>query len=294
METREIVLYEELTGLPFSEFFYRDAPEIIKNKLKKPVMMSLDISNFKLFNEMYGFDMGDQLIKRCVEWFCKKNSDCIIAHNLKASKEQIIDDLNGFLSPLQRRMMKELLNHLDELNTHIRNLDDEIDNFMKPEEKKAASAIQNIPGIADSSAKSIISVIGYDMKRFPTARHLASWAGISPGNNESAHNRKSGKTTKGNTLLRETLVICAHSAARVKTSYFHAQFQRLRLRRGAKKAYVAVAHSMLIAIYHILNEGVAFKDLGAEYYNKFNKERKINSYLKKLKELGYEMPAVVA
>jgi len=218
----------------------------------------------------------------------------IIAHNLKASKEQIIDDLNGFLSPLQRRMMKELLNHLDELNTHIRNLDDEIDNFMKPEEKKAASAIQNIPGIADSSAKSIISVIGYDMKRFPTARHLASWAGISPGNNESAHNRKSGKTTKGNTLLRETLVICAHSAARVKTSYFHAQFQRLRLRRGAKKAYVAVAHSMLIAIYHILNEGVAFKDLGAEYYNKFNKERKINSYLKKLKELGYEMPAVVA
>lgn len=218
----------------------------------------------------------------------------IIAHNLKASKEQIIDDLNGFLSPLQRRMMKELLNHLDELNTHIRNLDDEIDNFMKPEEKKAASAIQNIPGIADSSAKSIISVIGYDMKRFPTARHLASWAGISPGNNESAHNRKSGKTTKENTLLRETLVICAHSAARVKTSYFHAQFQRLRLRRGAKKAYVAVAHSMLIAIYHILNEGVAFKDLGAEYYNKFNKERKINSYLKKLKELGYEMPAVVA
>lgn len=218
----------------------------------------------------------------------------IIAHNLKASKEQIIDDLNGFLSPLQRRMMKELLNHLDELNAHIQNLDDEIDNFMKPDEKKAASAIQDIPGIAESSAKAIISVIGTDMERFPTDKHLASWAGMCPGNNESAHKRKSGKTTKGNTLLRETLVICAHSAARVKDSYFYAQFQRIRLRRGAKKAYVAVAHSMLIAIYHILKYGVVFKDLGADYYNQFNKERKINAYLKKLKALGYEIPVVAA
>lgn len=82
METKDIVLYEELTGLPFSEFFFRDAPEIIKNKLKKPVMMSLDISNFKFFNEMYGFDMGDQLIRRCVEYFCKNNSDCIMAHRI--------------------------------------------------------------------------------------------------------------------------------------------------------------------------------------------------------------------
>ena len=218
----------------------------------------------------------------------------IIAHNLKATKQQIIDDLNGFLSPLQKRMMKELLNHLDELNQHIENLEKEIDDSMKPQEHQAVEAIKEIPGIADASAKAVISVIGTDMERFPTDKHLASWAGICPGNNESAHKRKSGKTTKGNAILKETLVICAHSAARVRDSYFYAQFQRLRSHRGAKKAYVAVAHSMLIAIYHILKYGTVFKDLGAGYYNQFNKESKINAYIKKLKVLGCNVKVAVA
>lgn len=87
---------------------------------------------------------------------------------------------------------------------------------------------------------------------------------------------------------RTTLVVCAHSAVKVKDSYFHAQFQRISVHRGKKRAYVAVAHSLLIAIYHVLKDGVEFKDLGAEYYNQFNKERKIKAYLKKLKALGWE------
>ncbi len=216
----------------------------------------------------------------------------IIAHNLKASREQIIDDLNGVMTSLQRRMMKELLAHLDELNTHIKNLDDEIDNFMKPDEKKAVSVIEDITGIGHTSAQAIISVIGTDMSRFPTDAHISSWAGLCPGNNESAGKRKSGKTRKGNALLRSTLVTCAHSATRNKNSYFYAQFMRISAHRGKKRAYVAVAHSMLVAIYHILKDGVVFKDLGADYYNQFNKERKINAYLKKLRELGWEAPVV--
>lgn len=218
----------------------------------------------------------------------------IISHNLKATKAQIIDDLNGVISPLQRRMLKELLKHLDELNSHIKNLNDEIDNFMKPEEKKAAAAIQDIPGIANTSAQAIISVIGTDMERFPTDSHISAWAGLCPGNNESAKRRKSGKIRKGNTLLRTTLITCAHSAVKNKKSYFYAQFMRISAHRGPKRAFVAVAHSMLVAIYHILKEGVIFKDLGAEYYNQFNKERKINAYLKKLKALGWEAPIVAA
>lgn len=217
-----------------------------------------------------------------------------IAHNLKASKEQIIDDLNGVMTPLQRRMMKELLAHLDELNAHIKNLDDEIDNFMKPEEKQATSAIEDVTGIGHTSAQAVISVIGTDMSRFPTDAHIASWAGLCPGDNESAGKRKSGKTRKGNALLRSTLVTCAHSAVRNKSSYFYAQFMRISAHRGKKRAYVAVAHSMLVAIYHILKDGVVFKDLGADYYNQFNKERKINAYLKKLKALGWEAPVVAA
>ena len=218
----------------------------------------------------------------------------VIAHNLKASKEQIIDDLNGVMTPLQRRMMKELLAHLDELNAHIKNLDDEIDNFMKPEEKQATSAIEDVTGIGHTSAQAVISVIGTDMSRFPTDAHIASWAGLCPGDNESAGKRKSGKTRKGNSLLRSTLVTCAHSAVRNKSSYFYAQFMRISAHRGKKRAYVAVAHSMLVAIYHILKDGVVFKDLGADYYNQFNKERKINAYLKKLKALGWEAPVVAA
>ena len=216
----------------------------------------------------------------------------VISHNLKATKEQIIDDLNGVMSDVQRKMMRILLAHLDELNAHIKELDDDIDNSMKPDEKKAVTLLQDIPGIADTSAKGIISVIGTDMERFPTNAHIASWAGLCPGNNESAQKRKSGKTRKGNALLRETLILCAHSAVKNKNSYFYAQFARISAHRGKKRAYVAVAHSMLIAIYHILKDGVVFKDLGADYYNQFNRERKINAYLKKLKALGWEAPVV--
>ena len=217
-----------------------------------------------------------------------------ISHNLKATKEEIIDDLQGMMSDLQGKMMRILLNHLDELNAHISELDDDIDGFMKPDEKQAAEMIREIPGIANTSAQAIISVIGTDMGRFPTDAHISSWAGICPGNNESAKKRRSGKIRKGNSLLRETLVVCAHAAVRVKSSYFSALFARISCHRGKKRAYVAVAHSMLVTIYHILKDGVKYTDLGADYYNQFNRERKIAAYLKKLKALGWEGPVVAA
>ncbi len=217
-----------------------------------------------------------------------------ISGRLKASKEQILDDLNGVMSPLQRQMMHIILSHIDELEAHIRELDGRIDDHMKPDEKKAVDAIKDVTGLGVDSARIIISVIGTDMGRFPTDANIASWAGLCPGSNESAGKRRSGKTRKGNRLLRTTLITCAHSAANSKKSFFHAQFQRISAHRGSKRAYVAVAHSMLIAIYHILKDGVAFQDLGADYYNQFNKERKINSYLKKLKALGWAVPGTTA
>lgn len=194
-----------------------------------------------------------------------------ISGRLKASKEQILDDLNGVMSPLQRQMMRIILSHIDELEAHIRELDGRIDDHMKPDEKKAVDAIKDVTGLGVDSARIIISVIGTDMGRFPTDANIASWAGLCLGSNESAGKRRSGKTRKGNRLLRTTLITCAHSAANSKKSFFHAQFQRISAHRGSKRAYVAVAHSMLIAIYHILKNGVAFQDLGADYYNQFNK-----------------------
>lgn len=212
----------------------------------------------------------------------------LIVGNLKASPEQILDDLQGVLSPLQKKMLRVVLLHIDELNQHIASLDDEIDRNMQDQYRDAVDAVDAVTGIGPDSAKAILAVIGIDMSRFPSDAHLASWAGLCPGNNESAGKRRSGKTTKGNKMLKTTLVVCAHSAVKVKSSYFYAQFQRISARRGKKRAYVAVAHSMLIAIYHILKDNTPFVDLGSEYYNQFNKERKINLYLKKLKALGWE------
>lgn len=217
-----------------------------------------------------------------------------ISSQLKAPKEQILDDLDGVMSPLQQQMLRVVLSHVDELDAHIKELDGQIDSHMKPDEKKAVEAIKDVTGLGENSAKVIISVIGTDMGRFPTDAHLASWSGICPGNNESAKKRKPGKTRKGNKLLRTTLVTCAHSAVKNKNSYFYAQYKRISAHRGSKRAYVAVAHSMLVAIYHILKDGVAYKDLGANYYSQFNRERKINSYLKKLKSLGWEPAAAMA
>lgn len=210
-----------------------------------------------------------------------------ISYKLKATPQQIVDDLQGVLSPIQKRMMKELLQHLDELNHHIQNLNDEIDDFMKPGEKDAVKALSEIPGIAKTSAQAIISVIGTDMNRFPSDKHIAKWSGLCPGNNESAKKRKSGRTSKGNLVLRTTLIQCAQAASKVKHSFFYAQFCRISAHRGKKRAYVAVAHSMIIAIYHMLKEKIPYQDLGADYYNHFNKEKKANALAKKLQALGY-------
>jgi len=161
---------------------------------------------------------------------------------------------------------------------------------MSAEYAQAAEALDSLPGIGPVSAQQIIAEIGIDMTRFPSVQHLCSWAGVCPGNNESAGKAKSGRTNKANQTLRSTLVECAHAASRVKSAYFSAQYQRLAVRRGKNKAAVAVAHSMLIAIYHVLN-GQPFHDLGSAYYTQFNRDRKIDLHLKQLKNLGWQPPA---
>ena len=156
------------------------------------------------------------------------------------------------------------------------------------EYEAAIAALCDIPGIARRSAEVILAEIGLDMSRFPSAAHLCSWAGVCPGNCQSAGRRKHGKTTKGNKPLKTILTQCAKSARSVKGSYFSAQYQRIAARRGKNRATLAVAHSMLIAIYHMLKNSAPFRDLGSDYYDSFNRDRKIHSYLKRLKALGWE------
>ena len=207
----------------------------------------------------------------------------------KSSAQELLDALTGVISPLQRELFREVLQIIEEQTLQIERIEAMIEKYTTQEYDIAAQAIDEIPGIGRVSAEQIIAEIGVDMSRFPTANHLCSWAGLCPGNNESAGKRKSGKTRKGNKTLRKTLIQCAVSAINNKASFFSAQHQRLVVRMGGKKANVAVAHSMLIAIYHVLS-GKAYCDLGAEYYTQFNREKKIRSHLKQLKKLGWELP----
>ncbi|MBC2724167.1 IS110 family transposase [Desulfosporosinus sp.] len=209
---------------------------------------------------------------------------------MKASVEELFSSLLGIMTPLQKELLAEILRVIREQTAQIKRIDQLIDKHMNAEYIKAAKALDVLPGIGIVSAHQIVAEIGIDMSRFPSAKHLCSWAGVCPGNNESAGKIKSARINKANKTLRSTLVECAHAATRVKGSYFSAQYQRLAVRRGKNKATVAVAHSMLIAIYHVLN-GHEFRDLGSSYYSQFNRERKINSHLKQLKDLGWEPPA---
>lgn len=201
--------------------------------------------------------------------------------------DDIVLAMDGIFSHLQKELILAIIDHIDDMNKRI----DDLDKIMKDHLNKYEKAIQNtdvIPGIGINSARTIIAEIGIDMNRFPTAGHICSWAGVSPGNNESAGKRKSGKTIKGNPTLKSTLIQCAVTASNQKGTFYHAQYQRIASRRGKNRAHVAVAHSMLISIYNMLKYGESYKELGEDYYNQFNKEKKIKNLLKRLNDLGWQ------
>ena len=208
---------------------------------------------------------------------------------MKASADELFLSLEGIVTPLQRELFKHVMQIIREQTTQIEQTDALIQSHIKDAYSEAVAALTTIPGIGKVSSQQIVAEIGHDMSRFPSAAHLCNWAGICPGNNESAGKRKSGKTNQANKTLKSTLVQCAQAVKRNKSSFFSAQYQRLVVRRGKNRATVAVAHSLLIAIYHVL-QGAEFRDLGSEYYTKFNREKKINSYVKQLSKLGVSIP----
>ena len=208
---------------------------------------------------------------------------------MNASAEELFQSLEGIITPVQRELFKHVMQIIREQTKQIEQTDALIQKHMGEAYKQAAQALTAIPGIGKVSAQQIVAEIGYDMSRFPSAGHLCKWAGICPGNNESAGKRKSGKTSHANKALKSTLAQCAQSAKHNKSSFFSAQYQRLVVRRGKNRSTIAVAHSMLIAVYHVL-QGAQFHDLGSDYYTQFNREKKINSYIKQLKTLGVNIP----
>ena len=153
--------------------------------------------------------------------------------------------------------------------------------------------LDEIPGIGRRSAERILAETGVVMEQFRNADHFASWAGLVPGCNESAGKKKNSHIRKGNVFLKSTLVECAHSAIRHKDSYFYAKYCKIAARRGGKRAIVAVAHSMILAIYHILKNKEHFADLGSDYFNTINAQKIMNRNIKSLQNLGVDVSGLI-
>ena len=196
--------------------------------------------------------------------------------------------LNGLVEKHQRMMLKSLLRQVDFLDLEISRLAREAEKRMQPYETEINRLCQ-IKGIGVDTAQAILAEIGTEMSRFPSAAHLSSWAKLCPGNNESAGKRHHSRTGHGNPWLRAALVRTAWAAVSNKNNYFYAQFCRLAGRLGRKKAIVAVAHSVLVAIYYMLRDHTDYKDLGADYFERADQLRIIRRAVDRIEHFGYKV-----
>jgi len=196
--------------------------------------------------------------------------------------------LHGRFRPHHQFMLGQILSHLDYLDESVAQLSQEVEQQISPFFQEI-ELLDTIPGVDRKIAEAIVAEVGVDMSRFPSDRHLASWAGVCPGNNESAGKRKTGKTRKGDRWLKRNLIEASLAAAHSKTTYLSALYHRIARRRGVKKAIVAVAHAILVIVYHIMAEKLPYHELGADYFDRLNASFIKHSFIKRLESLGYEV-----
>ncbi len=209
-------------------------------------------------------------------------------YRLRASQEKLREALRGRVTKHHRFLLRLHLNQIDALDASIATIDQQVQAGIAPF-RFAVEHVTSIPGVSDLGAQVIVSEIGTDMSRFPSDGHLISWAGMCPRNDESAGKRRSNRVRKGAPWLKTTLVQCAWAAVRKKDSYLKAQFLRIKARRGPKKAIMAVAASILTAIYHMLKDGTLYQDLGSNHFQSRSKGQQTKRLVKRLADLGYDV-----
>jgi transposase len=207
---------------------------------------------------------------------------------MRSKQELLMQALTGHLQAHHRFLLAEHLKHISDLQDAIARLSTEIAERLHPYEE-LLKRLETIPGVKRRLAEVILAEVGADMRRFPSAQHLASWAGMCPGNHESAGKRLSGKTRKGSQWLWTALVEAAHAASHCKDSYLSAHYHRITLRRGKKRAAVALAHTLLIIVYHLLAQEEEYRELGGTYFNEFDQEKKERQLVRQLEKLGFEV-----
>lgn len=200
--------------------------------------------------------------------------------------------LEGRVQPHHQFLLQQILAHTDFLEQSIEAVQQEIDKRLVPYQE-AVTLIQSLPVQLQAGAATVIAEIGVDMTRFPSDAHLASWAGVCPGNHESAGKRKSGKTTDGNPYLRGVLCEMAWTISRMKDNYLSAFYHRVAKRRGKKRAILAVAHKILVIIYHMLKKNKPYEDLGGDYFDQLDAARIQRRAVQRLEQLGYAVTLTV-
>jgi len=206
---------------------------------------------------------------------------------LRNKLPQLKEALRGQINEHHQFMLRTLMGQLRWLEEQVEQFDQRIESVVSPLEKQAIQRLDEIPGLDHRAAQNVIAEIGIDMSRFPSAQHLASWAGMCPGNNRTANKRKSGRCTDGNRFLKATLNQCAWAASRTKGTYLSAQYRRLAKRRGARRAIMAVAHSQLIQAYQLLSHNEPYRELTAAHFDNLDPQRQASQLVKRLQRLGY-------
>jgi transposase len=196
--------------------------------------------------------------------------------------------LAGRFGPHQRMLLAEQLAHVDYLDATIARLNQEVPTRLAPFEALIAR-LDTIPGVGQLTAEALVAELGTDMGRFPSAKHLASWAGLCPGNDERAGKRRSGKTRKGNPWVRTLLIASGHATSRAKGTYLQAQYHRLAARRGTKKAAVAVGHSILVIVYHLIRDGGTYVDRSVPAVAARERQVQERRAVQRLEALGYRV-----
>jgi transposase len=207
---------------------------------------------------------------------------------LRDKREQLVKALDGRVKPQHRFILAELLYQIDNLEEARGRFDEQIATLCGPFED-AITRLDTLPGVARQTAEIIVLEIGIYMSRFLSAAHLAAWAGVAPGNNESAGKRRSGKTRKGNRALGVALNQAAHAASHTQSTYLAALYHRVAARRGKKRAIMTVTHAILVIAYHLIQRQESYRELGSDYFDQCRPEATAKRLIKRLQKLGYEI-----
>ena len=263
-----------------------------KSRLANRLQKVLEDANVKLgsvASDVLGAS-GRDMIRALVAGGMSPQQMAELARRRMRSKiPRLREALAGRVTEHHRFMLKLLLEQVEHLEGQVRTLDERIEAVMGPLQQAAVGMLDEVPGIDRRAAQNVVAEIGTDMGRFPSAAHLASWAGLCPGNNQSAGKRRSGRMTEGNRWLKATLSQCAWAASRKKDSYFAAQHRRIASRRGPKRAAMAVAHAQLCVCWQLLKHGGCYEDLGRDYFDRLDEDRLKRRLVKRLENLGYHV-----